>query len=117
MSLHSWIEPEVTKTVNGVIRVINTSSEQQTIKKHEHIGEVPSIYPPQMTNSKVSAIMGEKSLKSDLKDVISEISVYPDKVLTEEIRQEFRMLHEQYKEVFDPHFQGYNHSYGKFEAE
>ena len=55
-------------------------------------------------------------MKSDLKNVISEISVNPDKVLSEQITQEFMMLHEQYEEVFDPHFQGHNHSYGKFEA-
>ena len=116
ISSHSWIEPEVTKTVNGVIRVINTSSEPHTIKKHEHIGEISSIFSPQMNNSKVGAIVRENSMKSDLKNVISEISVDPDKVLSEEVRQEFMMLHEQYKEVFDPNFQGYNHSYGKFEA-
>ena len=54
--------------------------------------------------------------RTDLTDIISLISIDPDKELPNIIRQGFHNLHKEFKDVFDPRFEGYNHAYGRFEA-
>ena len=50
-SAHSWLEPQVTKAVCGVVRLTNSSTEPHTLKKHEHVGELSLTYDPAMSKT------------------------------------------------------------------
>ena len=111
---HEWFEPSITQSVDGVVRLINSSSEPYTIRKHEHIGEISSTFTPDIgqDTGKIHEIKKVRFSEDHIKD----ISVDPDNILSPSIKGQFESLHRSYSEVFNPEFTGYNHAFGKFEA-
>ena len=86
---HSWVEPAITKTIDGTIRLTNYSGEPHTIKKHDHLDVVTSTYIPSPDQN---AILSEPKAprKAVTNDHTSEIIVDPDNILSDEIRSKFR---------------------------
>ena len=112
---HSWVEPAITKTIDGTIRLTNYSGEPHTIKKDDHLGVVTSTYIPSPDQNAISS-EPKAPRKAVTNDHTSEIIVDPDNILSDEIRSKFVALHKKHNSVFDPNYKGYNHSFGRFEA-
>ena len=47
---------------------------------------------------------------------VSAIQVDPDSILPASTTSQFRQLHDQYQDVFNPQYEGYNGAAGKYEA-
>ena len=115
LSGHDWVEPAIIRSVGGAIRIQNDTTEPRTIKKHEHIAQLVPTYYPEIKECDTSNAEAQiRNISSD--NFTQQISVDPDNVFSPELKEKFHALHRKYNRVFDSSYEGYNHSYGKFEA-
>ena len=113
----SWLSAGIHRSVGNTLRVSNNTSSPQLIKKHEHICQVTGTFCPEPASIQTIAPHEASVRMSTLEvDHSAPISLDPDKVLPESIRERFNRLHQRYSTVFDPAYSVYNHAFGKFEA-
>ena len=112
---HEWLKPSIERSVDGVVRLVNSSKDPHILKKHEHIGEAAGVFTPKVSDDLPESVPIRATSVSEA-DHVKDISVDPDQILSAEMRERFKTLHKTYKEVFDPQFTGYNHAFGQFEA-
>ena len=112
-----WPEPDITSSVNGVVRLVNTSYDPITIAKHQHIAQVHQTCDPADISSppQISSNVKQSSYPS-LSDRIALISIDPDNQLSNDDIRDFQDLHEKYAKVFSGKIGKYNDSKGKVRA-
>ena len=115
LSGHDWIEPGIIRSVGGTIRIKNTTSDPKTIKKHDHVAQLVPIFHPEIIEHEAPKVEAQiRNTSSD--DFTKQISVDPDNMFSPELKEKFHTLHKKYNQVFNTTYEGYNHSFGKFEA-
>ena len=115
LSGHDWIEPGIIRSVGGTIRIKNTTSDPKTIKKHDHVAQLVPIFHPEIIEHEAPKVEAQiRNTSSD--DFTKQISVDPDNMFSAELKEKFHTLHKKYNQVFNTTYEGYNHSFGKFEA-
>ena len=88
---HSWLEPQVTKAVCGIVRLTNSSTEPHTLKKHEHVGELSLMYDPATSKTEPhNTVKNSRPPIPGSGNYTSHISVDPNNVLPKEIRKDFQ---------------------------
>ena len=112
-----WIQPHVAEAEEGHIRLKNNSPDPVLIGRHEQI----AVIRPVTDAENVIAQSGETyhsdtraatPVVSESKDYL-EVSIDPDNILTASQRDKFKLLHEDYKGVFDGRtIGGYNGASG-----
>jgi hypothetical protein len=102
--------------VSGTVRLSNISPIPQTVKKHEHVGEISLTYIPEdKPTEELISIKANKGAEIHY-DHTADISVDPDNILSPSMKEKFHSLHQSYKEVFIPEYPEYNHAFGQYEA-
>lgn len=116
-----WPPPQITHSVAGKIRIPNLTKEPRRVQRNEH---VCSIRPVRVVTDKLPAYpalaptrpkIPNPATKSPLKHNTN-IRLNPDNLLSPEETADFRALLNEYDEVFDPNFKGYNGISGPFQA-
>lgn len=112
-----WPRPHITDNVGGKIRIVNNTSEPQSLRRNEHLCQVrvtcvPSSdasdnFPVKPTVVKSDRLPGSNS---------SLVKLDPDNILSVETRSRFESLLLQYDNVFSNDIKGYNGAVGPFEA-
>ena len=116
----NWPAPHTTDSVGSKIRILNTTSEPQILRRSEHFCQICPILPaPSITTYPAES----DNLPSQTRTTSSPTSLYshsvqvdPDNMLTPACRNQFNSLLSKFDSVFDPNFKGYNGAIGPFHA-
>jgi hypothetical protein len=113
----SWLQPVITKSIGGVVRVPNLSPDLVSVNKNQHLAQVhyttttSESPPPSLPrHMNVCNIPGTQVLHS--KDIL----VDPDHQLFTAEQQAFNKLHARYDLVFNPQIGKYNDASGHIRA-
>ena len=110
-----WPQPRVIDTVGSKVRITNTSDEPYTVRRHDHICWArPTVLPipPEATTTSIRPVTEVKSTPP----FSGSVSLDPDKLLTNSMRNQFQQVLEKYDNVFKPDIPGYNGAAGCIEA-
>ena len=116
-SQNAWPHPQEVTSVGHTVRIRNDTDSLILVKNGEHlcqIRQISSSLAPS-TNENVST-PEQPSQPSSTKPFSSTISIDPDGLLSVEERDNFRQLHLEYDDVFNPQVSKYNGASGKIEA-
>ena len=120
----AWPPPCIISNVAGKVRIPNLSSQPLLLHRNAHFCQVrpvsvvtpegsyaPGIPPPTVSGPPCpSSRFGGPGCHSQ------SVSLDPDNILPDKLKRQFHDLHEEYDDVFDPNFGGYNGAAGPFEA-
>ena len=115
-----WPAPGMYQTVDHTVRLVNTTKEPQTIKRHNHLCQASTTFSPSTGDSAGNVSLDPNIMKK--KEVTppsrhsAMVSIDPDNILSPTLKQKFSNLLHQFDSVFDANFSAYNHAFGKFEA-
>lgn len=114
-----WPRPHIIESVARKVRIVNDTSEPQTIRKHEHLCQAHLTC--KLTKDNTSSVISPDCLtqappKRHTTTYNNLVSVDPDKILDENTRKKFNSVLEQYNEVFSDDIAGYNGEVGPFKA-
>ena len=117
-ALCNWPSSQIIEAVGGKLRILNDTSEPQTIHKHEHFCQVRHttelIYNVSTSENRVMKEDASKSLTTTY--YTDTVKIDPDNILPTNTRSKFQALLQQYDTVFDSNIVGYNGAVGPFEA-
>ena len=124
-SFQVWPNPEIIQSVGDKIRIANTTSEPKSLGRNEHFCQVSPVFSPNVdapsSNSSDNIVcqntvvkdISQPGIRTNYSDAIR---LDPDHILSEDVRQKFQALHDQYDDVFRPSYSGYNGTCGPFKA-
>ena len=112
-----WPEPTLVTSVQGKVRLANTTDHPLVLKRNEHFCQVrqtsvsENVDQPPFKATIPEAPLTYPKYYSDL------VKVDPDGQLDTESRTEFRKITREFDDVFSPSFKGYNGAFGPFKGE
>ena len=118
-----WPPPALIQSVAGRVRIPNLTDEPLVLKRKEQFCQVSPVFLPLSDN--LHADSHEQDTTGAPKTPCpsarhithsASITLDPNNMLNSDMQSRFRGLHEEYDEVFDPTFPGYNDAAGPFEA-
>ena len=107
--------PHIVKAVAGRVRILNDTTEPETIARHEHFFQVHQTRSPTSSTSTHNHCFLYPS-SSTANHASATVSVDPENMLSKPTQHSFRSLLEIYYDVFDPTITGYNGDAGPFIA-
>ncbi|CAB4008750.1 Retrovirus-related Pol poly from transposon opus [Paramuricea clavata] len=115
----AWPQPQAIVSVDHTLRIPNTTSSPILIKKGEQLCQVRHIIPPFPTDPCASPSSTCRTVicpPVHSKPFSSTVVLDPDSPLPPHIRDQFRDLHLEYDDVFNPTISKYNGASGKIEV-
>lgn len=115
----SWPSPNIIQSVAGKVRIPNNTGEPLVIKKHEQFGQIHEVFSPEIPPAddvSASAVSTRTPTPKPHMLHSQSVAIDPDGILTQSDRSRFCSLLEEYDDVFDPRFPGYNGAVGPFKA-
>jgi hypothetical protein len=113
---NTWIQPVITKAVEGIIRIPNLSLNPVAVAKHQHLAQVHYT----STASELPVHLHSKTESTKLTMIkhthSSTISSYPNLQLQLQERKAFARLHDRYDHVFNTQIGQYNDASGHIRA-
>ena len=115
-----WPPPALIQSVAGRVRIPNLTGEPLVLKRREQF--CPVFLPHPDISHTDGPEQDVKSTPQAPHPVVphpthsATISLDPDNTLNPDMQAKFRTLHDEYDEVFNPTFPGYNGAAGPFEA-
>ena len=114
---YHWPQPMITKLIADEIVIPNNTGDIVSTRKGEHVCQIRATTECEIPVHGVSRPLDQAQLKPQPKVFnIDEIVVDPNEQLTEEWRNNFKVLHEQKKEAFANTIGRYNDFSGKVRA-
>ena len=116
-----WPQPSLITSVEGVLRIPNLTNTIRLLKKNEHFCQIREVFdnapsvPDSHYTSEAVRIHTRSSKATPVKHSTA-VTIDPDHALSPDERATFRSIVEDYDEVFDPNFTGYNGHVGPFKA-
>ena len=110
-----WPRPAPIRSVAGKIRVPNLMDEPLVLKRHEQFAQIRAMFTPSLQSNPSPPAITACAPHSN-RQFSSSVNLDPDHTLSPDHRQHFQDLMQEYDEVFDPKFPGYNGAVGPFEA-
>ena len=116
-----WISPMMITSVNGKLRIPNMSAFPQHLGKNEHFCQIRLTdtvdnMPEFNDHSIASAMPLSTSNSRSPEPYSSAVRVDPDKQLPSDVVSQFHSTLNEFDDVFNPTFSGYNGAVGPFEA-
>jgi hypothetical protein len=112
-----WPLPSITSSVDGKIRLVNTSLEPVSLSKHQHIAQIRHTCDPMdIVNVHFTHSHSKPPTNLSQEGQIDKISIDPNNQLQGSEKNAFLALHEKYACVFDSKIGKYNDSLGKVRA-
>ncbi|KAK3105126.1 hypothetical protein FSP39_017698 [Pinctada imbricata] len=116
----SWVSPDITRSVAGKIRVPNLTGEPQNVHKHDHLCQIRSVFTPDTAaETKIdadSSIGGISTPPSRDACYSASVSLDPNDILSDDMKSDFRRLHNKFDSVFSTSLEGYNGNAGPFKG-
>jgi hypothetical protein len=112
-----WPQPDVTRSIEGIVRVPNLTGEPMTLKRHEHICQIlPTYSPKRVKNEDIPKAQTVKTTTATTRHSAA-VRVDPDNILPTEHRQSMVDILTEYDSVFTKQYKGYNGAAGPFQAQ
>ena len=115
----SWLSPCIVRSVGGQIALVNKTDFPVIIPRHKHVCQVRGITDElQIPSANCKAIhpVSRHVFHDSDNTFYDQISVDPQKTLSNDLQSKFKTLHQKYNYVFDSLLPGYNGAYGPSEA-
>lgn len=118
-SKSDWIQPMLSESVNGAIRIPNLTNAAVSIKKNEHLAQIH--YTVTQSDKLQVQLQPADELvtharKCSVEPHSANISIDPDNQLSMEEKRAFATLHERYDHVFNSRIGQYNDASGPVRA-
>ena len=118
-----WPQPSLITSVEGVLRIPNLTNTTRVLKRNEHFCQIREVFEPDnaaavtysQCTSEAMNIRNRSSKATPVKHSTA-VTFDPDYALSSDKRAAFRSILEEYDEVFDPNYTGYNGHVGPFKA-
>ena len=117
-----WPQPSLVTSVDGVVRIPNLTNTTRLLKRNEHFCQIRDVFVPDVpTNTPLRSDVISKAIdlqprRSTPSKHSASVQIDPDMKLSSDERASFRAIIEEYDDVFDPNYTGYNGHVGPFEA-
>ena len=112
---NSWITPDLSCTLSGEVRLVNTTSLPINLKKNQVLGHAFDSFTP--TSPEFPSPLPSVKEQSEIKSEMSSIKFNPQNIDIDPIwSTEFEKLHEKYQSVFNSDLPGYNGKFGSLFA-
>ena len=116
-----WPPPSIIRSISRMVRIPNLTNEPRVLKRQEQFCQIRPVYIPEYTKEHPGGYTETSSPKvkctlTSPSGHATTVTLDPDNMFAHSERSKFWALLEQYDEVFDPVFQGYNGAAGPFEA-
>ena len=114
-----WLQPEIVKQEEGFVKLSNHSNEPVLIHRHEQLAMIrPVIGDKGLNLSEPNPeVVPSKQVEVTETREFLDVVIDPDKVLSHKQHNQFKGLHEKYKNVFDERTLGcYNGASGPLEV-
>ena len=115
---NSWIQPTISKVIDGTLRIPNLTDEPIRIPRSQHVAQIrPAI------NSEVTlnpTMFREPTIPSTTPcetDFTKSIAIDPNGILSAKTRSNFKNINERYQSIFNPNFGVYNDKSGPIRAD
>ncbi len=113
----AWPTVQEVKSIGGHIRIPNMSDDPIVVRKSEHLCQIRQVLPvsrsqPKDVTPSPPAVTNVPTSTPDA----SGVSIDPDNILPDDVKQQFRDLHKQYEDVFTPVIHKYNGASGNIKA-
>ena len=112
-----WPQPQVLESVGSKVRLTNTSDEPYTVRRHDHICWARPTTPVEPATMPKPALASPTSETKPTSPFSSNVSVDPDKLLSDTTRNQFKQALYKYDNIFKPDIPGYNGAAGPIEAQ
>ena len=112
----AWPIPQVVQSVDNSIRVVNTSDDIITLKKHEHICQIHDINDAVEVSATADSTMLQFTKPKSTRPFSATIQVDPGHQLTQAQINQVNKIHKTYDDVFNPEISKYNGASGNIEA-
>ena len=110
-----WPQPAIIEAVGDKIRLLNTCTHPLQIGRNEHLCQVRGTTAYD-TNYREDIVVKNTSTHTAVVQCSDAIELDNGKLLSDDVRYQFRNLHEQYDTVFSSKIVGYNGHAGPFTA-
>ena len=117
-----WPQPSLVTSVDGVVRIPNLTNTTRLLKRNEHFCQIRDVFVPVVpTNTLLRSDVISKAIdlqprRSTPSKHSASVQIDPDMKLSSDEHASFRAIIEEYDDVFDPNYTGYNGHVGPFEA-
>ena len=115
-SIH-WVEPQITRSVSGIIRIPNTTNEPVIITKHQYLAQIHyAVLCSDLESLSRDDVQTHRVCHGTTSPHSSPISIDSDSQLPESVCSAFKNLHNRYDRVFDSKIGLYNDASGPVRA-
>ena len=108
----SWVEPTISRVIEGTLRIPNLKDEPVQIQKAQHIPQIRPIIIPEEPTNQTPSCEPPSIPKNYPADFSTAISLDPDGMLSSESRNNFRDISKRFQSIVNPNFGVYNDKSG-----
>ena len=116
----AWPQPSLITSIDGLLRIPNLTNTTRVLKKNEHFCQIREVFVPNIAANNLNTHVISQAVHTQSSEVhtlhSASVQIDPESKLSPEERASFRSILDEYDEVFDPNYAGYNGHVGPFEA-
>ena len=116
----AWPQPSLITSIDGLLRIPNLTNTTRVLKKNEHFCQIREVFVPDIVANNLHTHVISQAVHTQSREVhtghSASVQIDPESKLYPEERASFRSILDEYDEVFDPNYAGYNGHVGPFEA-
>ena len=116
----AWPQPSLITSIDGLLRIPNLTNTTRVLKKNEHFCQIREVFVPDIAANNLNTHVISQAVHTQSSEVhtghSASVQIDPESKLSPEERASFRSILDEYDEVFDPNYAGYNGHVGPFEA-
>ena len=113
----AWPQPSLITSIDGLLRIPNLTNTTRVLKKNEHFCQIREVFVPDIAANNLNTHVISQAVHTQSSEGHSaSVQIDPESKLSPDERASFRSILDEYDEVFDPNYAGYNGHVGPFEA-
>ena len=116
----AWPQPSLITSFGGLLRIPNLTNTTGVLKKNEHFCQIREVFVRDIAANNLHTHVVSQSLHAQSNGVhtghSASVQIDPESKLSSAERASFRSILDEYDEVFDPNYAGYNGHVGPFQA-
>ena len=114
----AWPQPSLITSIKGLLRIPNLTNTTRVLMKNEQFGQIREVFVPAIAANNTHVISQAVHIQTSEVHTghSASVQIDPGSKLSPDERASFRSILDEYDEVFDPNYAGYNGHVGPFEA-
>jgi hypothetical protein len=111
-----WPPPTMVECIAGKIRVVNDTDMPINLQRHQHVCQVLAATTPKMNPDETDQHTETRKPLTSKQQPKHTVSIDPDDILPPNTRKVFENITDEFKDVFDTNYTGYNGAAGPFKG-